>query len=472
MPIPRSGDTPKRQSEPQMDDEALELPDFGEEELTPPQEHDDEPFEDIPSDEATFETVEEWEVDEEGELQDDDDADESSAEDEGEDDDKPAKRKRPFASLRSSTGKKKKEKKSKKPADELEFIDKKNNKLKPFGGPKSKLKVSDLDPRRNLRRQTKTVWFVTIALVLAGTVAGWYQIIYPAPTLNKQDVESIVAVSSGEIGYPTERAGGFAQDFVTTFLDVNNTADSETALAQFYSGTESTQDLDTRVTNSEYKQSVVFGPTIYDSQALTPYSGRFTVGAMVRPDVVKGEAADTTARWVYFNVNVYYDADTDSFTIPNGSPTMVPSPTTGQRSNLPQEDELGDQVDTDLKQLAAPTIVGFVKAFAISTPENHISLDQYVVSNPDPSLLTGMGDQFELVGADNGDIDYTIYDPGTEGAVLKVEANLTWRLQSGEGESNARIDYNSKYIITLELQSNDKYLVSKIAPKYFVEKQD
>ena len=470
MPIPRSGGTPKRQPEPQLEDEILELPDFGEEEPAASQEH-EESFEDS-SDEATFETVEEWEVeDEDDSAEDEADEEEDEPSSDDEEEPQPAKRKRPFASLRSSTGKKK-AKKEKKPAGDLEFIDKKNNKLKPFGGPKSKLKVSDLDPRRNLRRQTKTVWFVTIALVLAGTVAGWYQVIVPQPTLSEQDVQSIVAVSSGEIGYPTERAGGFAQDFVTTFLDVNNTADSEKALAQFYSGTESTQDLDTRVTNSDYKQSVVFGPTIYESQALTPYSGRFTVGAMVRPGVVKGEAADTTARWVYFNVNVYYDAETDSFTIPNGSPTMIPAPSTGQRSNLPQEDELGDQVDTELKQLAAPTIVGFVKAYAISTPENYISLDQYLVSNPDPSLLTGMGDKFELVGADTGDIDYTIYDPGTEGATLKVETNLTWRLQSGEGESNARIDYNSKYIITLERQSNGKYLVSKMAPKYFVEREE
>lgn len=350
------------------------------------------------------------------------------------------------------------------------FIDEKNLKLEPFGG-KRKVRVNDLDGRKNLRQRSQVVQYITVGLVILIVGFSVKSAFFPPESLSVEEVTGIVAQTANISEFPVESGKAFASDFMKAYLTVNGDAVSKEALGYYYSGSLSAADSPNRSTTPNFKQTVVFGPTVYESRGLTPYSARYTIGALVKPESAKSEApADgSSAKWVYFNVNVYYDKESQNFSITPDSPSLVPAVEVGDPSKIPAAKDLGTSV---LEKPAADelksVVQGFIKGYAVSSPTDHANLDQYIVSNSDASLQKGLAKEFTLAGAENDAIMYQAYateDPNE----VKVAVTVNWRDQLGTDLEITKLEYKSNYVMTLQKQTNGKYLVSKFAPHYFVK---
>jgi hypothetical protein len=349
------------------------------------------------------------------------------------------------------------------------FIDEENLKLEPFGG-KRKVRVNDLDGRKNLRKRSQIIQYITIGLVVLIVGFSVKSAFFPQKSLTADEVATIVAETAGVSDFPIEAGKSFATDFMKAYLTVNGDELSKEALGYYYSGSLSAADSPNRSITPGFKQTVVYGPAVYESKALTPYSARYTVGALVKPEAVTSEApADgSTAKWAYFNVNVYYDKVSKNFSITPDSPSLVPAVEVGDPSKIPTAQQLGTgPLDQSVSDSLKSVIQGFIKGYAVSSPTDHSNLDQYIVSNSDASLQKGLAKAYTLAGTENDAILYQAYSTADPN-VIKVAVTVNWRDQLGSDKSVNKLEYKSSYVMTLQKQSNEKYLVSKFAPQYYV----
>jgi hypothetical protein len=379
-------------------------------------------------------------------------------------DETPEPRPAQAASRKDAKGRKKEEK-----AQDV-FIDEENLKLEPFGG-KRKVRVNDLDGRKNLRKRSQIVQYIVIALVLLMVGFAAKSAFFPKPSLTADEVAAIVAETAGVSDFPVEAGKAFATDFMKAYLTVNGDALSKEALGYYYNGSLSAADSPNRSTTPGFKQTVVYGPAVYESKGLTPYSARYTVGALVKPEAARSEAPadDSTAKWAYFNVNVYYDDVSKNFSITPDSPSLIPAVEVGDPSKIPSAKELGTGVlDKTIADSLKSVVQGFIKGYAVSSPTDHSNLDQYIAADADASLQKGLAKAFVLAGTEEDAITYQAFsteDPN----VIKVAVAVNWRDQLGSGTEVNKLEYKSNYVMTLQKQANEKYLVSKFAPQYYVK---
>lgn len=349
------------------------------------------------------------------------------------------------------------------------FIDEKNLTLEPFGG-KRKVRVNDLDGRKNLRKRSQIVQYIVIGLVLLMVGFSFKSAFFPPESLTADEVATIVAETAGVSDFPVEAGKSFATDFMKAYLTVNGDAISKEALGYYYNGSLAAADSPNRSTTPGFKQSVVYGPAVYESKALTPYSARYTVGALVKPESTKTEApADgSTAKWTYFNVNVYYDAVSKNFSITPDSPSVIPAVEVGDPSKIPTAKELGTgALDKAVADSLKSVIQGFIKGYAVSSPTDHSNLDQYIAADADASLQKGLAKAFTLAGTENDAILYQAYSTADPNEI-KVAVTVNWRDSLGTEKDINKLEYKSNYVMTLQKQANEKYLVSKFAPQYYV----
>lgn len=350
------------------------------------------------------------------------------------------------------------------------FIDEKNLKLEPFGG-KRKVRVNDLDGRKNLRKRSQIVQYIVVGLVLLMVGFSIKSAFFPPPALTADEVAAIVAETAGVSDFPVEAGRAFATDFMKAYLTVNGDTLSKDALGYYYNGSLAAADSPNRSTTPGFKQTVVYGPAVYESKALTPYSARYTVGALVKPESAGSEAPadDSTAKWTYFNVNVYYDEVSRNFSITPDSPSLIPAVEVGDPSKIPTAQELGTGVlEQTISDSLKSVVYGFIKGYAVSSPTDHSNLDQYIASDADASLQKGLAKAFTLAGTENDAILYQAFSTADPN-IIKVAVSVNWRDQLGSGTGISKLEYKSNYVMTLQKQTNEKYLVSKFAPQYYVK---
>lgn len=353
------------------------------------------------------------------------------------------------------------------------FIDEKNMRLKPFGRTTGRrARVGEFDSRKNLRQRSKMVQWVVIGLLLILVLLGIKNSLLPPASLSKAEVETIVAESMGDQGFPLTWGAGFAQDFLQAYLTQSSDPNAKTVLEYFYGGVEGGGG-GANITNSYYlKQTIVSGPTLYNMRARGPSSANYVFAVLLDSSSTYADDAEAMeeatrngkAKTTYFNVNVYYNAEGDYFVVDPESPTVTSPVTSGGSKNLPDSDlALRDTASQEEMDAARPVVVGFMKGYAVSTPVDHINLDQYIVPDPPAALLQGLGKRYQLSGADEQGVQFTLYTTEVPG-VLEAEVKVTWREQIS---STVYQDIPSVYLMTLEKQANGKYLVSNFTPKYF-----
>lgn len=353
------------------------------------------------------------------------------------------------------------------------FVDEKKKSLKPFGASsgRKKLKTSDLDARKNKKRQAIFIQAGVIALLLFTLGFAVKNAFWPPPTLTTDDVVATVQETVEQTNFPLERGKGFATDFMEAFLEVNTDNIGQSILGYYYSGTlnPGTGENPNRDTASAYAQTVVYGPTVYGARPLTDTSANYTIAALVQPRIVGGEEQPptdgSTARWEFFSVNIFYDVDADAFAITPDSPTLIPEANMLGTANVPPSLPLGTgDADGELATEVRSTVVGFLEGYRTATAADHTAIDQYVIKDATADLLTGLGGAYEF---DGGDVESALtYEAFPSDDEVKVAATVRWT--TTVGNETVRNTYVSHYVITLQSTADGGYLVSRMAPEYYV----
>lgn len=356
------------------------------------------------------------------------------------------------------------------------FIDEKDLKLKPFGTKKGKknrktrTKENEYDSRKNMRTNATIARFVFLAIFVLVAGLGVKNTYFPAPALSEEEITGIVAETANLTNFPLDRGGAFAKDFAQAYLSTDQEQETlnQGILNYFYSGEISLESatVSTRSISTGYSQNVIYGPTIYESEALLDYSARFTIGAVVQTPVSEENVADSGAQWIFMNVNVYYNEGTDSFTITPDSPAILPELPIGLAADLPLEEPLGEEnTDESMREKIQPVTYGFLNGYRVSTTEDHSTLDQYIMSNAPASLKTGLGGKYDFAGGTvESATTYQIFSDLTDPGLMKVKATVLW----ANGSEENGMQFASTYVLFLREQSNGMYLVERFQPFYFV----
>lgn len=344
------------------------------------------------------------------------------------------------------------------------FIDEKNLKLKPFGG--RKIKEGEFDDRANKRTYALVIQWVTIGLVVILIALGVKNALFPAKPLSIEEVAEIANIVTGQTNYPEERGKAYATDFIRAFLTTGD-KDADQVLGFFYNGSLSEGDNKNLDVASEFRQEVLFGPSVYQSTVITENSSNYIVGSLVRsyvPDVEDSEKTVSRTRWIFFSVNVYYDESSGRMYITPDSPTLIPKQEVGPIAEVPaiQPPGLGVR-DEEIAKEIDPVIKGFMKGYAESTSNNYSSLEQYIINDAPRELKNGLGNEFSFSGGIDNALQFSAY-PTEESGVIKVLINVNW----SNGLSGIKADYRSTYIATLNNHSG-KWLVEKLSAIRYVE---
>lgn len=358
------------------------------------------------------------------------------------------------------------------------FIDTKKGKLNPFGNRKNRVKTSVLDKRNDLRRKSKIIQFTIIVLLIVILLFAIIKTFVPNKSLNAKDVLNIVGSNTtlDTTGFPSERGGAFAKEFIQAYATMGSAADSDKVLGLYYNGkwgSAQTGNSDNRQIVGKFASRISYGPTIYNSKPLTPYSANYTIAVLVSPTVVDNNgslvnppADGSSLTWWYFSVNVYYDKDSDSFAVTKDSPTVVPAQNVSSPANIPADDTLAKTKvsDPSVASDARKIVVNYMTNYQKSSPSNHSSLDNLVQPGSSSDTYSGMDNAYQFDGSvDNAIVDEPYTDDETSYSTIKSKVTVTWRVYSGD----QYVKFNSVYVITLSKQSNGQYLVSKMAPYYY-----
>lgn len=356
--------------------------------------------------------------------------------------------------------------------DEDRFIDKKNKKIIPTGGKKSKLKARDVDHRKNTMVGVKIARTFVYLAILGIMGLGIKNTFFPEQIYTKAEIEEISNLAIGRTGFPMEKGRAYAQEFIYYYLNSDNSTASQQILSKFYTGEVNGQTpAATREIGQGSLQRPVTIPTLVKEESPTPYTGLFTFTAFVTDSdgAVTNEDGKLTGHWVTFAVNVYYDAKTDGMSIYQSGPTLVPNYKIKVPETLPEEFKYGTGTeDTNISPEINSTLLGFIKGYGESSFENHSSVDQYIPKDPDVSLITGFDNTVKL---EEGSMYYEAYPSANTPGLWKVDMTVTW-INNQVSDENTGNKYKSRYLIDITKTAENKYLVTKIVPYIFIAKEE
>lgn len=362
------------------------------------------------------------------------------------------------------------------------FVDEKNMELEPYGRKKGdKAYISDVDRRANLRKKATYVQFGVIGLLMLTVGFGFKNAVFPPPTLDENEVAEIVATQTGDTGFPSERGQGFATDFMSAWAQRDDSPIRQAALTYFYGGEETT-DAETILELGEFRQDIVYGPTIYEVTPVSQRSENYVIGVGVSvSDTMTGVPleigeGEPNIQWRFFSVAVSWDEETDAMSIAPGSPSLVPPYEIGARSEVPPATMPGSGVeDSALTEASRTTVEGFMSGYATASEENTSPIDQYITEDvePDPIYLTqGMDGEFELDGEASEAIEHTVYriDPDDESYVAAL-VNVRWR-DTSAGEEDTGVVYQSTYNMRLMQEAEGRWTITGFWPLYYVPDEE
>lgn len=383
---------------------------------------------------------------------------------------------------------KNKKKKNKKRFKEGDFVDEKNKKLKPFGSTRKKLKTKDFDERKNKRQKALIIQIAVFSILFLIAGLGLKNAFFPPEYISSKEITQLVKTETNNKNYPLDKAEGFAKEFAKTYFIINDKQDLTSILSYYYDGEINSSSFSGNLSStSQYKQTLLIGPNTYKKTALTPNVGNFVMGAYIKPEIIPEtniitdpnnpeqlptpEVEEQSPFWMFISINVYYDKNADSFAITKDSPTIVPPVEVVNNGRIPNDKPLGNgETSNDLDDEVSATVIGFIKGYAVSSVKEHSAVDQYITDNTDITLIRGFNRSFEISGSEQNQeqISFEAYLTDNPN-IVKVKAQVSWIKKINEETSSA---FKSQYVLTLTKQANNKYLVSKFSPYYYVPEEN
>lgn len=387
-------------------------------------------------------------------------------------DDRSKKKPRPTRAKKNSSG-------------EDEFIDSKNKKIIPFGGSKkSSIKDSDVDPRADRRKKANIVQGSVISLLALGALAGWYNALVPDDTMGEEEISQIAQTAIGATDFPMQSGEAFAKDFMQAYLSTSDDT-AAAVLSYFYSGDfDGTVDATNRTVSRGYAQNVLYGPTVYESTPLTDYSANYVIGALVEssvvedpaqvvvdpnaPDAVPVESAGGEPRWMFFSINIFYNANANRFYVTPDSPAVIPSSEVGRSNDVPIASMPGTgQPDDVLSDEIRSVVYGFLDGYSKSSSSDYTALEQYVAGD-DVTIFNGLNNEYVFAsGTVENSVDYSAFPVEGNPNEIKALIDVSWSTPIGDPSSDIRTTYESQYVMTLT-KDGTKWLVSKFQPYLYV----
>lgn len=359
------------------------------------------------------------------------------------------------------------------PRDYDRFIDKQSKEIIPIGGKKSKLKARDVDKRKNTMVGIK-IARAAVYLTLLGVLGlGIKNTFFPEQIYSKAEIEEISNQAIGKTGFPLERGRGFAQEFLKHYLSYDGSDQSRVLLEGFLNSSGPNIPIS--------KQKLMGEPILFEEKTVSEYLGYYKFSAFLSDidgTILNAETAELKGHWMSFYIGVVYDKDKDILSIHKDSPTLIPTYNKNLSNDVSDAAEapIGTgEVDSAAQDKLESTIKGFLSGYAESSVDDHSAVDQYIPSEPDISLLSGFN---QSVALDN--YDMTIYK-STEPNQWKVDINVVWENQkttisesNNDSNNNGVITptFTSRYILTIDETSANKYLVTKIAPYVFIKSEE
>lgn len=374
------------------------------------------------------------------------------------------------------------EKENVKTPKKREYIDKKKKKIKPYGGKKNKIKINatHLDERNNLKRNALIVQIIVISLLVVLVGLGIKSVVFPSKVWSEEEIGALSQQYNDNLGFPIDAGKTFAENFTKAFLTVDNTEASRAIVSYYYTGRLVDEDyVNSRISSPNNAiQEVVTEPKVVETIALTDYSTRYIVSAAVRngdaEEGIKNGVDSVNLQWITLSINVYYDAEQDTFAVVQGSPTIVPGNNIVSTTDVPESAPLGGTPDDGASQMLEPTIYEFIKGYAISSFENDQAIIQYIKPEFDGAIGVGFNNQVRLAGEDSEAITYETYtelnDLGEFTGRYKVRVTVRWLMDVANSEES--IEYTSTYIMTLVPETNDRFLVSRFLPENYFKDEE
>lgn len=360
-------------------------------------------------------------------------------------------------------------------AQKHKYVDKKNKKIVPTGGKRSKTKIksSDFDDRKNTLATTKILRAIVMFIILVIFVLGIKNTFFPSHVYTEEQIKQFARLGAGQTGFPEEKGQAYVESFMQAYLTFDREKPELNEVLNYYYGENSFANLTPQQTRIEKglgaKQEVLIGPKVFEITLLTDYSALYKVSAYVsNTDGTSSSSGRATGRWLSFAINVYYNSKTDSLAITKDSPSIIPPYRIANQGSVPIEASLGNgRVNQEILPALTPTINGFVQAYASASISSHESIIQYIDNKEDINLYDGFGGAVALDGDPNQAIQKTVYD--SDDGYYRVDVTVRW-IDKLTSTDDKVVKYTSRYVMKIKSIGDGKYLVNSFKPYlYFAQ---
>lgn len=336
-------------------------------------------------------------------------------------------------------------------------------------------------------KKAKTIRTITVFLVMTILALAVFNVLVPKKQYSITDIQSIARSASGDTGFPLQEGAGIAQQFIQAYIQSGSASDQ--LLSVFYNGMTmssvtngdgTTGSQSNSISNpANIEQDIQYGPYVYEEQAVATdgSSATYKVGALVyRKNTIDGSIITSSDgktplyRWLFYQVDVYYDKDKEMFTVSSDSPTLVAEPRMSQGNAAPDADLPGDKEEKDdLENDSMQSLVTqFFTAWSKSDDTALSVLIDHKESKPsvnfNKSNNVGLGGAVELAG----DPSYKIYGPPASDKYYRALVTVQWKETINENSSYTQ---TSKYVLKLKKSgtgSESKFYVIDVQPYLYM----
>lgn len=341
----------------------------------------------------------------------------------------------------------------------------------------------------NLASKVSTTRNIVLVVAVLVLVLAVYNVLVPKHEWSQSEIAQISKVSHGETGFPMREGAGIAQQFMQAYLQ-DGDGSSKEILNVFYNGvTFSDAQKDGAATSdvggssnlrspANVTQIIKAGPYLYSEQAVSQdgSTASYRYGTLVyRMDklanapIMGKDGKTPDYRWLFYQVDVYYDKTNNTFSISQNSPIRVPEPTSKESTSIPGYQLPGngqELTDSEFDQKQMQNLIStFFKAWAASDKASLVNITD---DGSLPSVYQGLNGQVVIDG--NGDPSFKLYGPPSTDPYYRALVTVNWK--EPVGDKGDGYTQTSTYVLKLK-KSGDKFTVMDIQPyKYIPQKQN
>lgn len=331
--------------------------------------------------------------------------------------------------------------------------------------------------QKDAAQKAKVVQYTVIGLLVVAVLLGLGRLVIPQHQWSESDIKSISQVANGSTGFPMEQGAGIAEQFIKAYITSTDPS-SSAMLDVFYNGT-TLKDANGKDNNPSTNQNtpdgieqrIVSGPTLYNEASASSEVATYLLGTVVyrfdtkanRP-VVSADGKTPEYKWVFYQVDVHYDKNTEKFVIAKNSPIRVPDPRISDVSQIPQYKKPGngqEATDIDTKQMQ-DLVTTFFKAWANSDESAMVNITD---STSKPSVHRGMNGELQI----SGDPSFVVYGPPSTDQYYRALVTVNWKEPLGpDGNGYTQ---TSMYVLKLKKTGN-KFIVFDVQPYMYIPDND